>query len=406
LKNIFKDSFYAILNKGCYFGLRLLILFFFSKSSSSNVFSAFIYIINLSEIFRLLIDFGIDTVYIRIIATDNENHDKILNDVFSLKVFLTGIGYFLLILLSFLLIHDFNLTLVVLMGLLLPITANSLFITSFFQAKGKNKLLAPYFFVATVINLILAFLFKSVNQCYYVFYLFSEFSFLVAGIIALAKFFPFKIQLKFSLEAFKKVYSNSRFVGVTQTIGTAYSKTDLMFIEKLAQSGYVAQYGFFNKFIEPFLMISSITSTAAYSFFSKKIDLVNPQGLYKSIKQFFLFALLYGLVVGSVITFVLPFFLTLIKSQYILTPIIALCFGILTLLRILNGVLVSIYYTLCEYKFILVLFFFCTLLLIGSYFLFIPRLQIQGVLLALILSEFVSLIVKGIKIQRHFAKQI
>lgn len=290
------------------------------------------------------------------------------------------------------------------MGLLLPITAISLFITTFFQAKGKNKLLSPFFLMVTLFNLAFAFFFRNSGQYNFIFYIASELSFLLAGLVAIYIYYPFTVRLRFSLRNFINIYSNSKLVGLTQTICAAYGKTDIIFLEHLSQSTCVAQYGFFNRFIDPFLMVSSITSTTAYSFFSKKVDILNPDLFYQNIKRFFFIIFFYALLVAATIALLLPVLLIYIKSKYMLAPQLAFLFGALTLLRILNGVLVSIFYTLLKYNVVLIVSISNIFLMVAFYFLLIPKLQVQGVLLSSLIPEAFGFLAMLAYINRHFTK--
>lgn len=404
MKAILKDGFFSIFNKACYFGIRLLIIFFYSKASADNKFATFIYVVNLVEIGRLLIDFGIDTVYIRTLSlADPAEEKRILNIIFNLKIGMGLIGYVVVMLISFCTLGLSNIPIVALSGLILPLAANSLFIGVYFQAKGKNMLLSPFWAGASLLNLGLIFCIGN-KEWLYGEYLFSELSFLLAGILAIRIYFPFSMRPKFSLSSIKSVYTETKFAGISQAITTFYGKTDIVFIEKLSQRLYVAEYGFFNRITDPFFMISSALSTAAYSFFSKRIDVLHPDEFWKKAKMLLLYSAFYAVTIALVIIFLIPFLLHVFGSKYNMSLSIALGFGIATFLRVFNGVITSLYFTLGMYNFTFRLSILNIALLVAAYFLFIPSLQLQGVLLSIVIAEFVSLLIKCFYLKRSISR--
>jgi O-antigen/teichoic acid export membrane protein len=147
--------------------------------------------------------------------------------------------------------------------------------------------------------------------------------------------------------------------------------------------------------MEPLMMIASALAISAYSFFSRYIDVEEKSKVASKLRQYLLVTVIYAVLILGAITFILPFILKVVMSKYQIEPALAFFFGMATAIRIISaaqgGILLSL--GKFNYTFKIALINICSLF--PLYFMLIPRLNLKGVLVSIIISEMICVGIKA-----------
>ncbi|WP_147205732.1 lipopolysaccharide biosynthesis protein [Segetibacter aerophilus] len=392
MKTVYLDSFFGLLNKFFYYGLRVLIIFLFSEKATTTDFATFIYVLNIVEIARLLLDFGIDSTYTRNLARMSDEEAKecveiIISQKLLLSIFSSGV-----MVTVFYFSGITNVSLLVSTAFILPLISANSFVNIFFQSKNNNRILSGYYITAFLLSGLMIYMFSSKLEYYFIYALMEIVFFMI---LTYAVYRKTNFKLKFiTFTEMRKTYQTSLYNGSSQTVVTIYSKTDLLFIQKLSSAINVAYYGFFMRIMDPLLMVASALATSAYSFFSKEIDSKDKPTIKRNLRQYLLVTFIYACFILAVITFLLPFLLEVIKSKYKISSSIAFFFGLATAIRIISAAQGSILLSMGKfnYTFKIALINICSLF--PFYFVLIPMFNIRGVLLSIVASELICVVIK------------
>jgi O-antigen/teichoic acid export membrane protein len=394
LKKVYFDAFFGLINKSVYFGLRILIIFLFSKSSTTNEFASFVYILNIVEITRLLLDFGIDSTYTRHLARMNTDEAKTsVENIYSQKLLMSLAGSIVITMFCFFAGLSNNLLLLSSTAFILPFISVNSFINIFFQSKNKNKTVSVYYIAAFFVSaIIIYFLYPHVPL--YVVYLIIEAVFFLTLTFAIFSKTKFRFKLV-NISTVITTYKTTLYNGSSQAVVTIYSKTDLLFIQKLSSAVNVAYYGFFMRIMDPLLMIASSLGTSAYSFFSQEIDSKDELRVKGRLRQYLLVTFIYACAIMGAITFLMPFILDVLKSKFSISISLAFLFGLATAVRIISAAQVSILLSAGRFNYIFKISLINICTLFSFYFILIPHYNLEGVLAAIIFSEVISVSIKA-----------
>lgn len=354
------------------------------------------YILNIVEICRLLLDFGIDATFTRNLARmGDEEARRTVEIIVTQKIFLSLLATCVIVATCYFTGITHNILLICTTAIILPIISVNSFINIFFQSKNNNKLLVGYYLTGFLISGMLIILLNKIFLLVplYGLYALMELSFFIILFVAIYR--KTALKLKFiTINEIVDTYKASFYNGTSQTVVTMYTKTDLLFIQKLSSAINVAYYGFFMRIMDPLLMVASALATSAYSFFSKEIDGEDRLRVKRNLRQYLVVTSVYAFFILAIITFVLPFVLQLLGSRYKITSSIAFFFGLATAIRIMSAAQGSILLSMGKfnYTFKIALINICSLF--PFYFLLIPTYNIKGVLLSIIISEVICIVIK------------
>lgn len=394
MKVIYLDSLFGITNKCVYYGLRVLLIFLFSKSSSTVDFASFVYILNIVEIARLLLDFGIDSTYTRILARMNDQEEKhCVELIISQKFFTSLMASGIIVIVCLMTGICKNLPLLFSTAFILPLISVNSFVNIFFQSKNGNKLLIGYYLTAFSLSALLIFLFYTLVASYWLYALMEVIFFLVL-VLAIYQKTHFKF-IFISLVGIRESYKASVYNGSSQTVVTLYSKTDLLFIQKLSSSINVAYYGFFMRIMEPLLMVASAVAISAYSFFSKQDIEEDKLKVKRSLRQYLFVTFIYACCILIIITFLLPFLLNITGSKYKIESSSAFFFGLATAIRIISAAQGSILLSMGKFNYTFKISIINICSLFPFYFILIPIFNIKGVLMSIVISELICVVIKS-----------
>jgi O-antigen/teichoic acid export membrane protein len=378
----------------------VLILFLYSQKASVEIFGIFVYVINLVDIFRLLIDFGVDVTYNRYLSkmVPLARIFKTVNEIIILKLTLGFVGACLLSFIMWFVFHQ-AFSLIAFSCFILPFILMNSFIGVFFQSKNNNKKIFPFYGMAFMAAGLVIYFFRNTIEYYQIYFLCEFFFFLF---LSIALWFHFKgFQWKLSLGNVFQPYRRSFFAGITTAIVTAYTKTDLIFIKKLSSAVNLAEYGFYNRIVDPLLMIASSVSTSAYSFFSRN----EPTQNVRQMERFMRFVFIYAALIVCMIGIGFPWALQLIKSKYVMNYTIAFLFGAVTASRVLSAVYTSLLYSFGKFKLMLNLSVINLVILFILYIVLVPSFGLVGVLEAIFFTEASNVLVK-IYLFEKYKKQL
>lgn len=394
MKIVYLDSLFGLVNKSVYYGLRVLIIFLYSKSAATNDFAAFVYVLNIVEIARLLIDFGIDSTYTRTLATMSAEESKqCVEVILSQKLIISIIAGILIVVLSYWLGVTANLSLLIATALILPVISVNSFISIYFQSKNTNKLLLVYYVSGFLFSVVLIYSLQGRIEFFFVYALMEIIFFIVLlyGIFLKTRFTLRIVSLRECCNTYRASFYN----GSSQVVVTSYYKTDLLFIQRLSSSINVAYYGFFMRIMDPLLMIASALATSAYSFFSRHISITEKKEYAPKLRQYLLVTIIYAAFILSAITFLLPQVLGYVESKYQISISLAFFFGLATAVRIISAALGGIQLSMGKFRYTFKIALINILTLFPLYFLLIPSFDLKGVLVSIIISELVCVAIKA-----------
>jgi len=262
-----------------------------------------------------------------------------------------------------------------------------------YQSKNNNSELSGYYLIAFSLSAILIYSLNTVLASYQIY---SLMEILFFSILVLAAYRKTQFRLKvISINEVYKIYKSSFYNGSSQTVVTLYSKTDLLFIEKLSSAINLAYYGFFTRVIDPLMMVASALAISAYSFFSRYINSEEKATIAPKLRQYLVVAFVYSLLILAAITFMLPVLLQTVKSRYQITSSLAFFFGLATAIRIISAAQGAILLSMGKFRYTFKIAIINVLSLFPMYFLLIPELNLRGVLTSIIISEMICVLIKA-----------
>lgn len=399
---VFKNTFWLYSANIISKILKFFLVVYAARILGPLNYGVFNYVIYLVGLFFMFSDLGIGSFLIREYQKENINKDKIISLSFLIKFGLIILGIIIAVT-SYFLIKD-ALVKNILFALVIMMILNNIrdFFVFLAQANNKMELSGVSNVIETAVTTILGlFLLFKTNSLFYfsVAYLFGSLFSLIYIFVVTSKYFPKIKNWSFDLGYAKNLLFFSLPFAASSIIGFLLS-IDVVMIKWLKNVELVGQYSIGLKIIGLLFIIPNIFTTALYPIFSKFAE--NKNHLLNILKSSTSYLFMVGIPIffGGIILadrLIIGFF----GGQYNLgvAPFKILIFVVplYFLIVMLDYLLMSLNYQMKNMIFTSIAAV-CNLIL--SFFL-IQYYSISGAAFAVVLSQFVNLLLKY-----NFAKKV
>ncbi|OGH09709.1 MAG: hypothetical protein A2152_02580 [Candidatus Levybacteria bacterium RBG_16_35_6] len=394
-ENTFSQTLAKIFSSGTGFLITILVARYFGVTGYGD----FVKITSFVALFYLIVDFGINAIFLR--EDEKLSHFK---DVFYLRLFLS-FGIFVVSNLIALLLPYNNMLGI---GFSAPVKLG-IFIFSFtlffqsiiystsavFQKELKYNLYSYSVILGALTNLffvVVAILLRGSIFAILASYLIASLVTAVLGIVfSRRKIFPFSFNLVFS----KKLILSSLPLGIMLVFNLVYFRVDTILLSLLKTSDDVGIYGLSYKFFDFLVALPLFLSNSLYPFLLQNKK--NTRKFFHLVWDYLLIFTLIGIFLIIPFLFLSPLF-TLIRKEYIssVLPFNYLLFSlpIFFITSLLQWTLI----TLGRQKFLMWTYLFSTVINISLNLIFIPLFSYYASAIITGVTELLVMIILGIKL--------
>ena len=368
--NFFSLNLSSLINKILHFGLFLMLIRHFKPESYAIYTLAWTHI----GLFLPVLDFG-TTSYGLVNLTDQD--EKQSSTLFSFRIALSFITFFLTISLAFLFGYQKDVTLpIILMSFVIFANAFSGTFLIFVSVANKSylaSLVSMIFQIALVISLISGVIFtKNLMTVFWLTFIFYNIYSLVN--YALVKKSVKKIRFVFDLKSWIKIASKSIVFLLISLLAGIYSKVDVLLLNFIKGKSAVGIYSSGYRFLDALMFIVSAYNVSSMPIFSKLARSGKRNQFLLKIKKDFLLVLGIGGFIAIGIFLFSPLLLPLfLKGDYQLAivPLRVIIFSLPLIL--LTSIALNGLYALKKAKFVIYLFIFQLVFNFSLNYLLIPR---------------------------------
>lgn len=267
---VIRNTGATIFIRGCFGIARIFLLLVIAKKFGPADFGALSLALSFSEIFKVVADFGVDTVLLRRFVVNKALSARLLGNGLTLKLLSATAAYFIANAVCWLLYKNvgaFHLLLIIAASLYTTLLVNAF--VSYFQANLNSASIVVPNAASTIVYILLT-----------VFGVHAGWSLgLLAAIIpfcelinlaATARVFSMasSLRMRFDKKIIWSIIIGSVPVGVAGIVVVIYSRLDVLMIEWFLGQKQLGEYAFAYRLTEPFLLLFSSLSISIYAFFS------------------------------------------------------------------------------------------------------------------------------------------
>lgn len=261
-KKVFTNTLSQIVTKALTASSTLLVTLLLGKSLGPTGYGDFVKIFTFVGYFYILIDFGFNSVYIRLSSERPHDSENLLKSLLALRLILSIILALSAIVISQLLpASGFN-----------PIVKNGIIIASFTiitqafvqTAAGLFQKKLSYHFatisavlssISLLIVVVANYFTKSAFEIYIVAYVISGIIFAISSTIIIKRFFNFFPQPLFNIRDIKEILNIAWPIGISLIFNLIYFRADVLILTFTRSQVEVGYYGFAYQFFETALTI-------------------------------------------------------------------------------------------------------------------------------------------------------
>lgn len=301
---IFKNIFWLTFTEAIISILKFFLFVYIARILGANEYGKFSFALSFVNLFTIFADLGLSTIITREFSQNNKKEKEICA-LFSLKIILSFILFFIIFLGSFFITHDFIIQKIIWILAILTIAESFLgMIYAYFRARQKME----YESASRILEMILIILFASISLFYFPSALNLSLSYSLGALLAL-----FLVLLLFHLKAFslsfildktiwKKYLSFSWPVALTIFFSAILNNVDSVF---LGYFNMITETGWYNA-VKKIAFASSVPcGILSATFFPalSSVVLENREHFLKAWNSFLKFILIFivPIVVGGII---------------------------------------------------------------------------------------------------------
>jgi len=396
-KLVATNTFYQALGKVATSGVGFIITILLAKEYGVLGYGDFVKITTYVAFFYLLLDFGLNAIFLKEENTENYKY------LFTLRISIALIILVLSNLIAFFLPYDKSLDIgyssFVRLGIFVfsfSYFSQAIILSSSAIFQKNLNYLAYFKAIAagSLLNLILiAFLALNKMPLLYI-----VFSFVLSGIftsfISVLLAHEKKI-IAFNYKYAKKIIITALPIAVMLIFNLVYFRADTFLLSILKSTNDVGIYGLSYRFFEFLIALPLFLSNSLYPFLLK--DKKNFRKFFILVKQYFLIFTLLGILLIIPFWFISPFF-TLIKDDFIFAVlpfrILLLSLPLFFITSLLQWTLIA----LNKQKFLMKAYLFSAIINVVLNFIFIPRGSYIASAIITGVSEFVVMLILIIKV--------
>lgn len=403
LSRILRNSGSVIISRGLMGLLKILALLYVARYLGSSEFGRLSIVLALLEIFRVLSDFGIETVVIRTLAREGpEAEQEVMGSSMALKFGLACLAYLGFILVAKGVYHEQGIgTLSTIAGLGLLAWALSSGLASSFQAKLRMPDVVPAQLAGGVVSVAGLTIGASWNWPLTLLVGVLPCAELVTLVLSVALYrrsvkaglIARHCRLRPRLRTIGAVLSLAWPVGLTSLFVMAYFRLDTLLLGWLMGETAIGQYAVAYRITEPFLLLPSAISVSLYSAAATQWDKKGQETMRLYLTSL-VCAICYAAIVALSLALLAPSILILISPAYLEAA---------TALRVLSWSLIfmsgnlmstAILYAMGRYRFLM--FGGAAMLLanLGLNLFLIPRFGILGASVATVITEALNFLIQ------------
>ena len=395
---ILKNTSATIIVRGMSGLVRIVLLLIIARKFGPVQFGQLSLALSFTEIFKVVADLGIDTIAIRRFAGGSEEKEKFLNNIVGLKVLLSTVSY-LAAPVFFILIYrnvgGINFLFVTAISIYTTLLVNAF--VSYFQAHLtmtkviiSNAIGSGVFVVLTLGGIVL-------NLPLVMIILAMPLAELIT-LILIAQLYQkhHQLNIEFDKAMAQTILRESLYVGISSIIVVTYLRLDTLMIGTYVGGKGVGEYSVAYRIVEPFLLLFSSLSLSLYASLSGSWNVESGSVNRRTIQRIVVPAGIFGLAAASILSFVVPKFITLISAEYVHAGEVLAVLGWSVVFKAINPQLTAILNSLGKFRIITIIAANNMLLSIILNMIFIPMYGILGAALTVVVVEGVNTLVQGL----------
>lgn len=402
---VIKNTGATIFIRGCFGIARILLLLLIAKKFGPGDFGALSLALSFSEIFKVVADFGVDTVILRRFVINKPLSARILGNGLTLKIISATIAYIAANVLCWLLyknIAAFHLLLIIAVSLYTTLLANAF--VSYFQANLSSASIVVPNAVSTLIYISLTLFGFHAGWSLAVLATIIPFCELV-NLAATAKVFSMlsSLRMRFDKKIIWSIIIDSLPVGIAGIIVVIYSRLDVLMIEWFLGQKQLGEYAFAYRLTEPFLLLFSSLSISIYAFFSGLNRSAELPVIKQKVIQVMTPVVIVSLVCAAGLSFSAGWLTRLISSQYSESGNVLQVLAFAIVFRAVNAQLTALINSRGKYRYITFIALNNLVINVILNSVLIPAAGIRGAAFAVVLTEAINTAVQGVCVVYMFS---
>jgi O-antigen/teichoic acid export membrane protein len=267
---IIKNTGSTVLIRGLFGVARIFVLLLITKQFGPSDFGRLSLVLSITEIFKVMADFGLDTVAIRRFSVNRLLSDRILKNALTLKLIGATIAYAAANIFFWLMYSNTEglvLLLIIAVSIYSTLLVNAF--VSYFQAKLRVSSIISSNVTSTVVYILLTIL------CLYLHYPLVAFAVIIplseaVNLLLTARVYRSisPLQLNFHKKIILSLLKESYPVGIAGLIIVLYLRMDNLMIGWFVGEKGVGEYAAAYRLTEPFFLIFSSLSLSLFAYFS------------------------------------------------------------------------------------------------------------------------------------------
>lgn len=376
---------------------RLLVLFIIARSVAPDTFGAIVFALAVVELAKVVADFGVDTLAVRVYATQQNPAElqRFTSTVLLVKLLLGAVMYAVA-----LLYYQFESSnapaVIVLLGCLVFTALWNNLSIDYFQARLQvRQIVAPV--VTTNLGAVVALVgLAALGANSLLMLLVLPFAEALNGLVL---FRAFRRAAGIGIEwptvaSVLATLRQSLPLGGIVVIATIYLRLDVLVLSRLFDEATVGYYGLAYRFTEPFVLIAAAFGLSTYSHLSRIIAEAQPPRLvFRTIMRYSLLALGYGLVACLALVSLAPLLIRLLLPAYLPAVAIVYVLAPTILFRALIAALNNAMLAYGRFSVITLVVLFNLVLIGAAMLLLVPLFGAVGAALALLIGEVLNVLI-------------
>ncbi len=394
---IIKNTSATIFIRGCFGIARILLLLLIARKFGPNDFGALSLALSVVEIFKVVADFGADTIILRRFVINKLLSRRLLGNVLTLKILSATIAYILANVLCWLIYRNVaacELLLIVAASIYTTLFVNAF--VSYFQANLNTVNIIVPNVVSMLIYASLTLFGFYADWSLAALVLIIPLSELI-NLLATAKVYSSFSAIRLCLDK-KIIWSivrDSIPVGIAGIIVVLYSRLDILMIEWFLDQKKLGEYAFAYRMTEPFLLLFSSLSISVYAFFS---GMGKPADLFQVRQKIMQVMTPVVIVSGACALFLslsAKWVTKLISNQYAESAGVLPVLAWAIVFKAINAQLTAFINSRGKYRFITIIAVNNLIINVILNLLLIPRFGLIGAALAVVLTEAINTVIQS-----------
>ena len=393
---IIKNTSANIIIRGLFGIARVFLFLLIARKFGPEDFGRLSLVISIVEIFRVLADFGVDTVTIRRFSLNSSFSERLLGNALSLKLLSATVGYMLVNLVFWFFYHNVEgskLLFIVGTSLYSTLLANAF--VSYFQANLRMPSIVVGSVVSTVFYILLT-LFGLYRN-----WSLAELTVIIPLSELLNLFIVAKIcnniipiKLRFDPIIILKLIRESFPVGIAGIVVIVYSRMDNLMLGWFLGEGGVGRYAVAYRLTEPFFLIFSSLSISLYAYLSGPNRSQDLSKSRETMVRIGTMVIISSICAAVVLCLFSREILGLISHKYINSAGILMILSLSIIFKALNAQFTAFINSRGKYKYITVIAVFNLLINMVLNLILIPRYGLIGAAIALTGTEAVNTVLQ------------